>query len=431
MIIESFIHDFYSFTNNFIIKMTTSLMKIINKAGFIALIVLITNGACNTQRNKTTDTKINYLVDSLRSIYAPDKRVSLWNVSIVENSDKIRLIGEIDNERAYNDISDIIVKKHPNVETNIKLLPEKGDRQVVTGLINNSVANLRSNPSHSAEIATQALLGTPIRILKRENDWYLVQTPNKYIAWVDTPAVVRINQDELSDLKLSGKVVYNKQYGYSYSEPDDNSQTVSDLVIGCILPVTAANSGFYKVQYPDKRIAWVKKDEVVDAEEIFERKIDEKELVETAKKFVGFPYLWGGTSSKAVDCSGFTSMIYYMNGTVLQRDASQQTKYGKEITTDYEYRNLQPGDLLFFGRKASDSLSERVTHVAMYIGNTEFIHASGKVRINSIDSTRDNFIPEYVARFVRAVRVKGMKDGKGIEQLSENTFYKKIINNTE
>ena len=411
-------------------KITDFLKNVFDKTIFVTLIILFVTSACNTKRNSTSEAEIKSLIDSLQYIYAPDKRVSLWSVSIVENSDKIILIGEIDNEKAFNDIVDIIVKKYPNVETNIKLLPEEGNEQVVTGLINNSVANLRSNPSHSAEIATQALLGTPIRVLKRENDWYLVQTPNKYIAWIDVPALVRINQDELSDLKLSRKVVYKKQYGFSYSEPDDSSQTVSDLVIGCILPVTAANSGFYKVQYPDKRIAWVKKDEVVDAKEIFDRQIDEKELIETAKKFIGVPYLWGGTSSKAVDCSGFTSMIYYMNGTVLQRDASQQTKYGKEITTNYQYNNLQPGDLLFFGRKASDSVPERVTHVVMYIGDTEFIHASGKVRINSMDSTRDNFIPEYVTRFVRAVRVIGA-DGKGIEQISENAFYKEIINNTE
>jgi len=405
-------------------------MKIIKKAGFIALTVMFVISACNTQRNNNSEAEIKSLIDSLQYIYAPDKRVSLWNVSIAENSDKIILIGELDNEKAYSDIADIIVKKYPNVETNIKLLPEEGNEQIVNGLINNSVANLRSDPHHSAEIATQALLGTPIRILKRENDWYLVQTPNKYIAWVDAPAVVRIDQNELKKYKLANKIIYNKQYGFSYSEPDDNSQTVSDLVIGCILQAITANSGFYKVQYPDKRVAWVKKAEVLDAEEVFNKQITEKELVETAKKFVGIPYLWGGTSSKAVDCSGFTSVIYYMNGTVLQRDASQQTKYGKEITTNYEYENLQPGDLLFFGRKASDSLSERVTHVAMYIGDTEFIHASGKVRINSIDSTRDNFIPEYVARFVRAVRVVGA-EGKGIEQLSENAFYKETINNTE
>jgi cell wall-associated NlpC family hydrolase len=201
------------------------------------------------------------------------------------------------------------------------------------------------------------------------------------------------------------------------------------LVIGCILPVIKSKRKYYQVQYPDKRLAWVKKNEVLDITEVFDKPITKDELVATAKKFLGIPYLWGGTSSKAIDCSGFTSTVYYMNGTLLQRDASQQTKYGKEITTDYKWKQLQPGDLLFFGRKATDSLPERVTHVALYIGDSEFIHASGKVRINSMDSSRDNFISSYVPRFVRAVRIEGETGGAGIEQLSENDFYKEIISN--
>jgi len=402
-------------------------MKKVKKTSFFFLFILFVTSACNTRINTTKITDINYLLDSLELIYAPDKRVSLWNVSISESSGTITIRGELAKMKACNVINEVILSKYPNVENNIELLPEGGNEQLITGLINNSVANLRSDPRHSSEIVTQVLLGTPIRVLKRENDWYLVQTPNKYIAWVDAQTLVRINEKELANYKLSGKIVYNLQYGFSYSEPDDKSQVITDLVLGCILPVSSANAEFYKVQYPDKRVAWVKKDEVLDAGEVFNKAIVEEELVATAKKFLGIPYLWGGTSSKAIDCSGFTSTVYFMSGTLLQRDASQQTRYGEEITNTYDYKNLKPGDLLFFGRKASDSLPERVTHVAMYIGNTEFIHASGKVRINSIDSTRNNFIPEYVARFVRAVRIKGTSEAEGIEQISDNDFYKEII----
>lgn len=402
-------------------------MNFFKKTSYIFLYILFITSGCNTRINNARITDINFLLDSLELIYAPDKRISLWDISISESSGTIMLTGELDKIVAYNVIDEVIVRKYLSVENKVELIPEGGNEQIVTGLINNSVANLRSDPSHSSEIVTQVLLGTPIRILKRENDWYLVQTPNKYIAWVDAPALVRIDEKELSNYKLSGKIIYNMQYGFSYSEPDDKSQVVTDLVLGCILPVNSASAEFYKVQYPDKRIAWVKKDEVLDAGEVFIKAIVEEELVETAKKFVGIPYLWGGTSSKAIDCSGFTSTVYFMNGTLLQRDASQQTRYGEEITSTYDYRNLKPGDLLFFGRKASDSLPERVTHVTMYIGDTEFIHASGKVRINSIDSTRNNFIPEYMPRFIRAVRIKGASGVKGIEQISDNDFYKEII----
>ena len=385
--------------------------------------------SCTNQSQSPPLYKVQYVIDSLKTIYAPDTRVSLWNISVANTSGEIEISGEVDKKEAYTDIVNTIGNQFPNANLKIDLLPLDGNIQLVTGLINNSVANLRSNPRHSAEIATQALLGTPIRILKKEGDWYLIQTPKKYLAWVDAPALAEINSAELSNYKKSKKVIFNKQYGFSYSEPNDNSLPVSDLVIGCILPVVSSNSNFYKVQYPDKRQAWVKKDEVIDAEEVFNKKLDGNELVTTAEKFMGIPYLWGGSSSKAIDCSGFSSTIYFMNGTVLQRDASQQTKYGKEITTDYDYKDLKKGDLLFFGRKASDSLTERVTHVAMYKGDSEFIHASGKVRINSIDSTRNNFIPEYAPRFVRAVRVIGETDKDGFQQITENDFYKQIINN--
>ncbi len=405
-------------------------MEILERTGHIALIViviLIVASSCHSQLNNDRQKNIIFLLDSIKTVNAPDKRISLWNVSFVDSLNKIKLIGELDKKEAYNDIVDIVEKKYPKLENNIKLLPEESDEQVVNALVNNSVANLRSNPRHSAEISTQVLLGTPIKILKKTKGWYLVQTPNKYIAWVDVQAIVKINKTELSEYKKSKKVIYNRQYGFSYSKPDKNSQTISDLVIGCILSVTNYNNDFYKVKYPDKRVAFVRKTEVVYAEEIFNKKIVEKELVKTAKKFLGIPYLWGGTSSKAIDCSGFTSLIYLMNGTVLQRDASQQIKYGKKITSKYEYKNLRVGDLLFFGRKASRKRPEKITHVAMYIGNTEFIHASGMVRINSIDSTKNNFDAEYAPRFIRAIRVKNEKDKIGIQQINENEFYREII----
>ena len=332
----------------------------------------------------------------------------------------------VENKKAFLEINRIFKNRFPDIEKDIKLLPEENSDQFISGIINNSVANLRSKPKHSSELATQALLGTPVRVFKKQGEWYLIQTPNRYIAWVDSAAMITIDKNRLKDYKQSKKVVFTPISGFSYSEPDENSQTISDLVMGCMLPVLDSKNGFYQVQYPDKRLAWVKQSEVVDLNVLSNRKLNTTNLLKTAKQFLGFPYLWGGTSSKAVDCSGFTSTVYFMNGIILQRDASQQTKYGKEITTVYEPTNLLPGDLLFFGRPATKTKKERVTHVAMYLGEGEFIHASGKVRINSMDSSKPNYIKSYKKRFVRAVRINGYVDGTGIELLRENKFYKEI-----
>ncbi len=393
----------------------------------IAILLVILTSCKSNNKIKNTISQVKTTVDSLQKIYAPDSRVVLWKYKITPILNKVHLNILLDKKLVARIVEKIMKSKFPDIDLNIELLPKKNNRLVVDALANNSVINLRTNPQHSAELATQLLLGTPIKILKTNGEWYLVQTPNRYIAWTDDDAIVKIDKTELVGYKNAYKIVYNKQCGFSFSKPDKNSQVVSDLVIGDILPVIGQNSLFYKVKYPDGRGAWVKKDETITFNKLINRSINTDSLINLAKKFNGLPYLWGGTSSKALDCSGFTSLVYFMNGVLLQRDASQQTKYGKIITTKYEYSDLKKGDLLFFGRPVSDTLPERVTHVALYMGNALFIHASGKVRINSMDSTSKQYIKTYPPRFVRACRINGYIDDVGIQRIRDNTFFKEII----
>ena len=122
-----------------------------------------------------------------------------------------------------------------------------------------------------------------------------------------------------------------------------------------------------------------------------------------------------------------------MNGIQLPRDADMQALIGRELTTSLAPDGLESGDLLFFGRKASEGREESVTHVAMYIGDGEYIHSAGhreRVSINSMDSTKENFIERYPDIFVRAVRILG-EGYEGFRPISQNAFYKEIISSTE
>lgn len=108
-----------------------------------------------------------------------------------------------------------------------------------------------------------------------------------------------------------------------------------------------------------------------------------EELVSTARRFIGIPYRWGGTTAKnGFDCSGLTMVSYRLNGLNLPRVSRSQFEAGKWVAK----KNLQPGDLVFFATKGGT----RVTHVGMYVGNGDFIHAprTGKnVRIEKLSNS--------------------------------------------
>lgn len=133
--------------------------------------------------------------------------------------------------------------------------------------------------------------------------------------------------------------------------------------------------------------------------------------------------MWGGTSIKAVDCSGFTKSVYFLNGVILERDASQQALTGEHVDISAGYGNLKVGDLLFFGTKASEGKRERITHVGMYIGNGRFIHSAGYVHINSLN-TSDPDYNDVEKRLVRARRVLTKIDGdEGIVSIKKHPWY--------
>ncbi len=403
-------------------------MKNLFKAGLALLSAILILSACTSKADRTL-AEAETLLDSLKAQFVPDSRIELWDITASNVDGTLTLEGALASKKIYKKLVSSMDASFPGIQNNLVLLPEVGDGRFVNGLVNNSVTHLRREASSKTELVTQALLGTPIRILKEEGGKRLIQIPDGYLGWVNAHEVHFLDSEELARYKDAPKIIYNSQYGFAYTEANDASLPVSDLVIGCMLPVVSEMGAFFQVAYPDGRQGWVKKAEVISAEDVFFNEAESQDLVTTALAYHGIPYLWGGTSAKNIDCSGLVSNVYFMNGIQLPRDADQQSYCGREITTEFVSSDLVAGDLLFFGRKATADKKERVTHVGMYIGGGEFIHSAGyrdRVSINSLDSAQVHFIESYPEIFVRATRIIGEAQN-GFLPLTENAYYKEII----
>lgn len=390
----------------------------------LIFLTILSYQSLSQEKNKMEE--VNSIIKDVKEKFAPDKRIAVFNIMAEEKNNDILISGETNLPDAKSELTELLKKAGFKFDDNVELLPSKklGDKKY--GVVNLSVANIRFKPDHPAEMATQSLLGTPINIfMQGENGYYLVQTPDGYIAWLDDDGFTLMNETELKDWKASRKIIFLNEYGFSYSQPDINSQHISDLVAGNFLKLVDEKDNFYKVNYPDGREAYVSKNEAKQLNDWYSSLHPTGEtILNTAYRFMGVPYLWGGTSSKGMDCSGFTKTVYFLNGIILKRDASQQVYTGDLVEIKDGWGNLQPGDLLFFGSKAKDNKKERITHVGIYIGDGDFIHDAGRVRINSFNKNKSYYSPYRDNMFIRAKRILTSVGKNGIEKILDNSFYK-------
>lgn len=364
---------------------------------------ILTLGLCLTAWSAMAQhTPMNEIIAKVQQQYAPDKRTVIFQVEATEDG---HVRGKTSSLKAHQALLAELKAAGTSVQDDIQVLPsaELGER--TQAIVRVSVCNIRSAPKHAAELATQALLGMPLNVYEQENGWYRVQTPDQYISWVDHGSIQLVTKAEAEAWEKTRKLLYLTPYGFTYSEPNTDSQTVSDIVAGDLLAYQGEKGSFYKVAYPDGRKAYIKKtDARFYADWLASVRISETSLVSTSKKLMGLPYLWGGTSFKGVDCSGFTKTVYFLNGVQLPRDASQQVYSGMLVDAEKDWSKLRPGDLLFFGKHNEDG-TEKVVHVAMWLGENQFIHASNYVMVSSVDPTAANYDAFNVGRYLRSKRI--------------------------
>ena len=228
------------------------------------------------------------------------------------------------------------------------------------GICNLAIIPLRFEPSDRSEIVSQVLFGEHFEIIEQSKQWSRIRLQyDDYEGWIDSKQMQLISKSSFDQLSKDA-IILNADLIEYITAPNN-----------VLLPIPLGSS-----------LSFINHNEINTANFDFEgTKISgvktKNSLISTAYLYLNAPYLWGGKTPFGIDCSGFTQMVYKLNGYHLLRDASQQATQGEALSFIEE---SEAGDLAFF-----DNEEGNIIHVGIIMENNYIIHASGKVRIDRLD----------------------------------------------
>ena len=223
------------------------------------------------------------------------------------------------------------------------------------GICNLSIVPLRNEPADTSELVSQVIYGDFFKVLEQRKQWSKIRLAfDKYEGWVDNKQYTELSEGQYKSLKAETPKLSTDLVEFI----EDKNKQLFPISIGSGLNGLSLLNHKYEGHTIDK-------------------KMEKSNLVQTAFTFLNAPYLWGGKTPFGIDCSGFTQMVYKLNGYKLLRDASQQASQGEALSFIEE---SEPGDLAFF-----DNNEGAITHVGIIMKDNYIIHAHGKVRIDRLD----------------------------------------------
>lgn len=228
------------------------------------------------------------------------------------------------------------------------------------GICNLANIPLRLEPSDRSELISQVLFGEHFSILEENLKWSKIMLQfDDYEGWIDNKQFKKISEEQFSQLSKESIVLSSDLIEYITS-PNNLLMPVGLGSSLSFLNYNAINTENFS--FEGLKISGIK---------------PKSNIINTAFMYLNAPYLWGGKTPFGIDCSGFTQMVYKLNGYKLLRDASQQAHQGEALSFIEE---SEPGDLAFF-----DNDEGNIIHVGIIMDDNYIIHASGKVRIDRLD----------------------------------------------
>lgn len=248
--------------------------------------------------------------------------------------------------------------------------------------INAPVVHIYLQPEEDTQFDSQAIYGSVVTILDRMNDWSRVKTVDGVEGWIRSTQLTNNLSYENNDFLRPVKNLFAHIYRVTDTTPYPPLLTIPYGSKVKLAETVDTDKRWVAIELLSGEKAWIQKGDIDFAHQF-------KTLEETltfSKKFIGLPYTWGGSSSYGFDCSGFVQMLFREMGLQLPRNCRDQAECN--LFTPVAQEDLQPGDLVFFGRT-------RITHVGLYLGNDEFIHSGvtelPMILISNIQSGKYNF----------------------------------------
>lgn len=262
-------------------------------------------------------------------------------------------------EEPVNESSDS--KKENETETQTQeQKPEENKEQVTkTMYVNSQTVNVRKKADKTAELLTQLSLNTAVEVISEENGWSEIKV-NGQTGYISSSLLSATKQQTSRGAETSRQPVKDqdeKTQGTTSSSQPNSSQSSTD---------TNTNTNSTGGSASGSAVAAY------------------------ANQFIGYPYVYGGTSPSGFDCSGFTSYVYRHFGVSLNRTAADQAFNGTSVSKS----SLQPGDLVLFGSP--------IYHVGIYIGGGRMVHAANKTRGVTTDTINSGY---YLTNYVGARRI--------------------------
>lgn len=257
-------------------------------------------------------------------------------------------------------------------------------------LTNVSIASVYRDATFKSEITSQTHLGEILEVLEDKGDWLQVRQEDNYEGWVSKFFLAK----KPDSWENSTFYCHGEQISWIYQSPDSQSNSIRDITLLSKLPLLDKNEGWVQLLLPDEVKGWVQNSPRLPVDSV-----DIERLVHTAFGFQGIQYFWGGRSPKGFDCSGFIQTVFGLNGLRLPRDAYQQATVGTRVEDDFNAWEV--GDLIFFSERAG-----QITHVALSLGGGDFIHASGFVKMNSLNPDHSElYLEKYTKLYSKVMRV--------------------------